>query len=344
MIRHAIDLVRKHLPSSSSATDPVPHATHLPTPHRRSYAPLDAVAPFLAIGFAASFVWDPLGLVRILTVSGLIGYGTNWLAITMLFRPRLRRPLLGHGLIPAQKERIADQLASTVSRNLINPEAIRERLASSGFFRTSLERFSGQAKELVGKEAFRSDVNRLILDQIRHAVSDDRFRRDIAEGLMEHLDDAVADSRLEKMALSVYKKTRAEQWNRIVDHAVLSLPELVEPQLIIVHDWLGTLTEDLALHSESIESLLIDSVYDMLTRLDLKSLMAENLRRYDEARLEHLIKDSTDESLRQIQSLGGVLGTVGGLVIWNPVIALPALGGVAALIWTTDTLISRLKG
>ena len=74
--------------------------------------------PLLLIGtFVTSFYWDFNGvqttvmgfsvefegLMRILSISGLIGFLTNWLAITMLFRPAKRRPIFGQGLVPAQK-------------------------------------------------------------------------------------------------------------------------------------------------------------------------------------------------------------------------------------------------
>lgn len=345
MIRNAIDLVRKHLPPSLPSpgvdTDAV-----IPPPAAPAKAthPLDIVAPILFGVFIGSFFWDAGGILRILSVSGLIGFGTNWLAITMLFRPQHKRPLLGHGLIPAQKDRIVDRLSTAVMRNLINPESIREKLSTSGLFRTYLERFGAQARELVSNEAFRADLNAFILEQVRIAVSDETFRKEIADELMEHLEDAVSETRLEKMALSVYKKTRAEQWSRIVDNAVISLPDLIEPRLGTVHEWLETTAEDLTKQADSIEQLLIDSVYDILIRLDLKSLMAQNLSRYDEGRLETLIKDATLEQLRYIQSLGGVLGTIGGLVIWNPSVALPGLAIVIGGIWLADVLILRWKG
>ena len=345
MIRNAIDLVRKHLPPSLPGPIPEHDATSAPAAvYTRVRHPLDSVAPILFLVFIGSFFWDADGILRILSVSGLIGFGTNWLAITMLFRPQHKRPLLGHGLIPAQKERIVDRLSTAVMRNLINPEAIREKLTSSGLFKQYLERFGAQTRELVSNEAFRADLNAFILDQVRVAVSDETFRRELADELMEHLEEAVSETRLEKMALSVYKKTRSEQWALIVDKAVVSLPELIEPRLVKVHDWLETTAEDLTKQADSIEQLLIDSVYDILIKLDLKSLMAQNLSRYDEGRLEILIKDATLEQLRYIQSLGGVLGTVGGLVIWNPVIALPALAFVIGGVWFLDLLILRWKG
>ena len=48
----------------------------------------------------------------IISVSGLIGYGTNYIAIRMLFRPVSKRPIWGQGLIPAQRDRIIVTLSS----------------------------------------------------------------------------------------------------------------------------------------------------------------------------------------------------------------------------------------
>ncbi len=102
--------------------------------------------PYLLLGlFIFSFFWDFNafeaelfgkslifeGLLRIISVSGLIGFLTNWLAITMLFKPAQKRPILGHGLIPAQKNRIAFRLAQAVSQDLINPEIIKKKINES---------------------------------------------------------------------------------------------------------------------------------------------------------------------------------------------------------------------
>src|SRR5699024_3541870 len=94
----------------------------------------------LTISFIISFFWDFDGisitlysytlhfdgLLKIVSVSGLIGFLTNWVAITMLFKPAQKRPILGHGLIPAQKDRIAYRLGQAVSEDLINPEIIKK--------------------------------------------------------------------------------------------------------------------------------------------------------------------------------------------------------------------------
>ena len=70
-------------------------------------------------------------MLKVLTISGLIGFMTNWVAIKMLFRPTYKRPILGQGLIPAQKDRIAYRLARAVSEDLINPEMIKKKIQES---------------------------------------------------------------------------------------------------------------------------------------------------------------------------------------------------------------------
>lgn len=343
MIRSVLDLIGRHIPPAATPQPALPTAPATPAnPERRSW--LETLPPILALSFLLSFVWDYEALVRILSVSGLIGFGTNWLAITMLFRPRYKRPLLGHGLIPAQKERIVEKLSQAVVQNLINPEAIRAKLITSGVFADYLGRITEQTRAIVQKDAFRLDLNEYILHQIREVVSDEAFRKDIATALMEHIEESVSESNLERMAFSVYKKTRTEHWNRIVDKALINLPELVEPHLVKVHDWLDSLPDEVSSQFADVEKRLIDSVYDIMMRLDLKSLMATNLRNYDEGRLESLIKDATLEQLRYIQYLGAILGTIGGFLIWNPVVALPLMVAIITVFWGADVLISRLKG
>lgn len=340
MIRSALDLIRKHIPPAATPQPTLPISSPAPVAHaRKSW--LEALPPILAVSFLISFFWDHEALIRILSVSGLIGFGTNWLAITMLFRPRHKRPLLGHGLIPAQKERIVEKLSQAVVQNLINPEAIRAKLVTSGVFAEYLGRITEQTRAIVQQDAFRIDLNEFILQQIRDVVADEDFRKDIAAGLMEHVEESVSDSSLERMAFSVYKKTRTDHWNKIVDKALLNLPELVEPHLVKVHDWLDSLPDEVSTQFAEVEKRLIDSVYDIMMRLDLKSLMANNLRNYDEGRLESLIKDATLDQLRYIQYLGAILGTIGGFLIWNPVVALPVMLVILAVVWASDVAISR---
>ncbi|MDX9956925.1 MAG: DUF445 family protein [Spirochaetia bacterium] len=76
-------------------------------------------------------------------VGSVIGLFTNWLAIKMLFRPLEARHIFGlripftPGILPRERERIAESLADTVANDLLTEDAVAERLRSQGF-RTAL--------------------------------------------------------------------------------------------------------------------------------------------------------------------------------------------------------------
>ena len=73
---------------------------------------ISIVARYSGLGLPSfSRILELEGLMVTVSAAGLIGFFTNWLAITMLFHPRKRRPLLGQGIIPASKDRVADLIA-----------------------------------------------------------------------------------------------------------------------------------------------------------------------------------------------------------------------------------------
>jgi hypothetical protein len=67
-------------------------------------------------------------------MGAIIGYFTNWLAIKMLFRP-LKPVYLGRvklpftpGILPRERERLAESVGDTVSRELLTPKVFKARL------------------------------------------------------------------------------------------------------------------------------------------------------------------------------------------------------------------------
>ncbi|TAE62015.1 MAG: DUF445 family protein, partial [Bacteroidetes bacterium] len=73
-----------------------------------------------------------IDFINMLSVSGLIGYGTNYVAIQMLFKPVKRRPIWGQGLIPAQRERIIYTLAQGMHKHILSQDLIRMRIEETG--------------------------------------------------------------------------------------------------------------------------------------------------------------------------------------------------------------------
>jgi uncharacterized membrane protein YheB (UPF0754 family) len=75
-------------------------------------------------------------LLLLPVVGAAIGWGTNYLAIVMLFRPKAPLRLLGatiQGLIPRRRHELADSVAEAVARELLGSEDVAEALESETF-------------------------------------------------------------------------------------------------------------------------------------------------------------------------------------------------------------------
>lgn len=74
---------------------------------------------------------DLLKLTWIPLVTALIGWGTNWVAIRMLFHPKSPRNYLVikvHGLIPKRQKALATKTAEVVEREILNQHTIRANI------------------------------------------------------------------------------------------------------------------------------------------------------------------------------------------------------------------------
>ncbi|MEZ6194438.1 MAG: DUF445 family protein [Planctomycetota bacterium] len=74
--------------------------------------------------------WDWLILPP---VAALIGWVTNWLAVKMIFRPRVERRILGvrvQGLLPKRRREFAHKIAATIEEHLFSAEDVRRALSA----------------------------------------------------------------------------------------------------------------------------------------------------------------------------------------------------------------------
>jgi len=64
-------------------------------------------------------------------ISAFIGWFTNWIAIKMLFHPRLPKKILGitfHGIFPKRQKQFAEHLGRLVSKELLSFKDIEEKI------------------------------------------------------------------------------------------------------------------------------------------------------------------------------------------------------------------------
>jgi uncharacterized membrane protein YheB (UPF0754 family) len=359
-IRDFWTLVKEHAAVHAPAT-PLSQSSVLPQPSAKDQ-PL-AVLRYLRLTnytlvglFAISFVWDFPGvsiqlwhqsvaldgLLRITSVSGLIGFLTNWLAVTMLFHPRQRRPVFGQGLIPAQRERVIDQLARTIYKNLINPQTILSRIEESNLLVRYREMVLQVSRDILEDPKFRQDLKLLAVDYAEHLLASKEVRLKFAELAIEKLERHTNGS--SRLALRIFRFFKEAELQNMIDNAIRELPQSLDPVLDQLEKLLDTLPEEIAARAEEIEKWLLKAVPDFIQQIDVYGLLIANMRKLDEERLERLIKnDTSNEQFNYIKDLGGILGFFGGLVIWQPVPALIVFGVLGSSLWLLDTLLLRVR-
>ncbi len=312
---------------------------------------------FLLVVFGISFFWDFNGmsatllgmefsfegLLRIISISGLIGFLTNWLAITMLFRPTQHRPILGQGLIPAQKDRIAYRLARAVSEDLINPEIIKRKIHESQAIAKYRQKATIYVKNIIDDPEFRENLKALVVSYVEEMIADPEVRSSIAKKLMEQIDEAIDENSFEKVALKAYSFLKGQEMQDLVESALVKLPTGIETGLNKMDVFLDDLPTKLDEHGSVIEELVTNLLYKLINQLDVHALVEDNLRQYDEKKLEKLIKNASNDQLQYIQYLGAVLGTFGGFIIWEPVASIVLLAFIICCTLVADSLLLSIK-
>lgn len=150
----------------------------------------------------ADYPWA--GFVRAFAEAGLVGGLADWFAVTALFRHPLGIPIPHTAIVPRNKDRIGDTLASFIRKNFLVPKLIAlrmRRIDIAGAVGTFL------ADPSISEGRMRSGASRLIADMLGSLDQDrlggmvkgalaDRLRAlDISPLLGQTLRAAMADGR-----------------------------------------------------------------------------------------------------------------------------------------------------
>ncbi len=345
----------RHLPDSAgtaeAGVEPPPKRTGR---YARWLPVLKALPWVLGALFALSFVWDFPGvtltvagytvvledLLRFTAVSGLVGFGTNWLAITMLFRPREPRPLVGQGLVPAQRERVAYRLAQAVSDELINKALIKEKIRESGLVAQYRDLLVAAASDVATDDAVRAEGKALLRRALRDVLSTPSVQTRIVALTAEQV-EAQAGEGLSGLMLRAYRYFGEDDFRARLRETVRRLPDAVDPLVEELDPVLDRLPAELERRSDEIESLLTRVVLRLVDTLDLERMIYENVRAYDERQLEMLLRRTTNEQLNYIKYLGAALGIIGGFIIWAPAAALVAVTTLGLAVYGLDEALYR---
>lgn len=125
-------------------------------------------------------------------IGAVIGYITNFIAIKMLFRPYEEKKLFGikipftPGLIPKERERIANSIGNTIGDHLLTPEVITEALSSQGFKIKIRKWIEGKLKDFIKSDKALLDCFKSLFGE-RYITIKEKLNGIIANALIEQL-------------------------------------------------------------------------------------------------------------------------------------------------------------
>lgn len=297
--------------------------------------------PVCAVAFALSFLWDFHGLIRSCSVAGMIGFGTNWVAIKMLFWPRESRPVFGHGLIPAQRDQLIDKVASEVLENLINEELILEKIEETAI----VERFSSavihRVSLVMGDDEFKADLRNMVLTYVGQLASDPGFRDRLAKKAEAGLED-LAGTRFRAWVVTRLKDVWRAPLVDLINHEIEQLDVTVTEGLDRAEEVLARLPDALHERHEQIDRVLSTILVNLVREVDVRAIVYEQLSTVTPDQLETGFREFSDDKLAYITLLGGLFGVVGGSVIVYPLAAPAVLVVLGLLLTLLDLAVYRL--
>lgn len=287
---------------------------------------------------------------------GIIGYFTNWLAIKMMFRPHQPKYLFGikipftPGLIPKERGRIAEAVATSISENLMNKEVLEKNLLSKDMLtKIGTEYDTFVARQKVNGETLRAFLLRFISSQDL-----EKIQSDAGGELASQIHSRLADSNLGSMmahaavehAISKMENSllgfafNAEQFLILLQEPAEHLLSKHINQIIsnnseeIISNLIGQesnklldtpVCELLKGHDEQLVQLrhiLIDgykqviSVHlpKILSTIDISRIIRERINEMDMDESERIILSVMNKELRAIVWLGALLGAIIGTV------------------------------
>lgn len=281
-------------------------------------------------------------IVRTIAVSGLIGFGTNYLAIKMLFRPVQKRPIWGQGLIPGQRDRIIHRLAQGMHTHILSQELIRKRVEETGLVKNVNDLVMEGTIGLLTDKELREELKNTFFDALTFYANREDVKNDIKTIIDTRLEGKL-DKGLKKFVLQTYKRYNKDEYEAAIKELVGEIPTIALQVLDRTEDQLDRLAAYIRKEKSQTAERIMDIFIKLLNSVDIADLLAKQMSYLDEKKLEKMIWEATNEQLLYIQYLGTLLGMLGGLLIWHPVITGAFFLITFLILFGLDILLFRLK-
>jgi uncharacterized membrane-anchored protein YjiN (DUF445 family) len=243
-------------------------------------------AAFLALREFAGIhpVW---GYALAFTEAAMVGGLADWFAVTALFRHPLGLPIPHTAIIPENKDRIADSMASFLRNNFLTPQVVARRMhglnvaGAAGTFLTDGGRSEGPSRIRAGAAGLFGDVLQS-LDQeqlgglVKTGLRNQLDKLDVAPLLGQFLSAAIADKRHLPVLESILHWTGLT----LEDNEPL-IRQMIHERANTVLRWTGL--------DEKVANAVLDGLYKLLAECIVDP--EHPLRRKVEEGLEKLAQD-----------------------------------------------------
>jgi len=251
-----------------------------------------------------------------IALAGLVGIGTNSIAIRMLFRP-LKPTIFGRqGLIPRNKSTIAASIATETEKRLLNIEIIMQHIERERIVEQTIESVVAAAERYLARDENRRIVADSVLRLYNHyadrlftwlARSAEAWLAELARkpGTVKRI-WAVVKPRLKAFFESGHLKQQTATW--ILEHLVTRAPELadllaqsLDRYIAEQTPWKQVLLQGVrklsGIRPAEIEQMLLDFLHNPGTYDMVVNLVENNLQAVE----SYFEQDQVQERMLQLQ-------------------------------------------
>lgn len=280
-----------------------------------------------------------------LSIGGLVGFATNWVAIKMLFHPRVK--VFGvQGVVPSRRKELARSVGEMLEEHLISGDRMHRLLVSTGAVDSALDRMAAHLPKVLHEPDARELVTREIASTIQDtmagviASAKDKLREKSRSNLTALLTGTAAATTFGPMAgMLAAGITKSGMFDTLVGKLIDDMVNDLKREGAVTHaaekvvEQLPQRAEHILQHAAlraRLQEQFSAMAEELLQAVDVAGLVENELLGRDEGELENLIDRVASNELVFIQVAGGGLGVVAGLALVWPWLLLPI--GLAFLV------------
>lgn len=277
----------------------------------------------------------------------VIGYGTNYIAVKMLFRPRNEVKVFGHtlpftpGAIPKGKPRLAKAIGNVVGNTLITKDDIKSKLLNENTQAAVIGKISDilntEIKSEVmtigklddeGYAAVKAKISDTVTEQILLSINDigvgNIISNECGNVIKEKIQHPMLKMFLNDDFIASITRMIGDEVQKYIDkNGYFLIDREVNKKLDGIEDMsVSELLQSVDITEEKIQSSItklynksVDKALDELfAKIDISKMIEDKINAMDMNELEKLVLQVMKKELDTIVNLGAVIGLALGLI------------------------------